>query len=232
MSDIKSNLEIIKEKIDIAAKKSGRTGSDITIIAVTKTIDVSRINELISYGINNIGENKAQELRDKYPQIDSSANCHFIGHLQSNKIKYIIDKVKLIHSVDSEQLAYKINEAARKHDKIIDILLQVNIADDKNKFGLSYKDVEPLLCKLSHLTNIRVKGLMTIVPFDEEPENNRLYFRNIKQLAVDINKQNIDNISMEFLSMGMTNDYEIAIEEGSNMVRIGTGIFGARNYNK
>ena len=111
-------------------------------------------------------------------------------------------------------------------------MLQVNIADDKNKFGLSYKDVEPLLCKLSHLTNIRVKGLMTIVPFDEEPENNRLYFRNIKQLAVDINKQNIDNISMEFLSMGMTNDYEIAIEEGSNMVRIGTGIFGARNYNK
>lgn len=231
MSDIKKNLEVIKEKIDRAAQKSGREGTDITVIAVTKTIDVARINELISYGIQNIGENKAQELRDKYPQIDPSVNWHFIGHLQSNKIKYIIDKVKLIHSVDSEKLAYNINEAAKKHDKVMDILLQVNVAEDENKFGLSYKEVEPLLYKLKDLKNIRVRGLMTIVPYDEEAENNRLYFRRMKQLAVDIDNQNIDNISMEFLSMGMTNDFEIAIEEGSNMVRIGTGIFGARNYN-
>ncbi|HOQ17613.1 MAG TPA: YggS family pyridoxal phosphate-dependent enzyme [Defluviitaleaceae bacterium] len=231
MSDIKKNLEVIKEKIDRAAQKSGRKGTDITVIAVTKTIDVARINELISYGIQNIGENKAQELRDKYPQIDPSVNWHFIGHLQSNKIKYIIDKVKLIHSVDSEKLAYNINEAAKKHDKVMDILLQVNVAEDENKFGLSYKEVEPLLYKLKDLKNIRVRGLMTIVPYDEEAENNRLYFRRMKQLAVDIDNQNIDNISMEFLSMGMTNDFEIAIEEGSNMVRIGTGIFGARNYN-
>lgn len=231
MSDIKKNLEVIKEKIDRAAQKSGRKGTDITVIAVTKTIDVARINELISYGIQNIGENKAQELRDKYPQIDPSVNWHFIGHLQSNKIKYIIDKVKLIHSVDSEKLAYNINEAAKKHDKVMDILLQVNVAEDENKFGLSYKEVEPLLYKLKDLKNIRVRGLMTIVPYDEEAENNRLYFRRMKHLAVDIDNQNIDNISMEFLSMGMTNDFEIAIEEGSNMVRIGTGIFGARNYN-
>lgn len=231
MSDIKKNLEVIKEKIDRAAQKSGRKGTDITVIAVTKTIDVARINELISYGIQNIGENKAQELRDKYPQIDPSVNWHFIGHLQSNKIKYIIDKVKLIHSVDSEKLAYNINEAAKKHDKVMDILLQVNVAEDENKFGLSYKEVEPLLYKLKDLKNIRVRGLMTIVPYDEEAENNRLYFRRMKQLAVDIDNQNIDNISMEFLSMGMTNDFEIAIEEGSNMVRIGTGFFGARNYN-
>lgn len=231
MSDIKKNLEVIKEKIDRAAQKSGRKGTDITVIAVTKTIDVARINELISYGIQNIGENKAQELKDKYPQIDPSVNWHFIGHLQSNKIKYIIDKVKLIHSVDSEKLAYNINEAAKKHDKVMDILLQVNVAEDENKFGLSYKEVEPLLYKLKDLKNIRVRGLMTIVPYDEEAENNRLYFRRMKQLAVDIDNQNIDNISMEFLSMGMTNDFEIAIEEGSNMVRIGTGIFGARNYN-
>jgi len=231
MSDIKKNLEVIKEKIDRAAQKSGRKGTDITVIAVTKTIDVARINELISYGIQNIGENKAQELRDKYPQIDPSVNWHFIGHLQSNKIKYIIDKVKLIHSVDSEKLAYNINEAAKKHDKVMDILLQVNVAEDENKFGLSYKEVEPLLYKLKDLKNIRVRGLMTIVPYDEEAENNRLYFRRMKQLAVDIDNQNIDNISMEFLSMGMTNDFEIAIEEGSNMVCIGTGIFGARNYN-
>jgi len=231
MSDIKKNLEVIKEKIDRAAQKSGRKGTDITVIAVTKTIDVARINELISYGIQNIGENKAQELRDKYPQIDPSVNWHFIGHLQSNKIKYIIDKVKLIHSVDSEKLAYNINEAAKKHDKVMDILLQVNVAEDENKFGLSYKEVEPLLYKLKDLKNIRVRGLMTIVPYDEEAENNRLYFRRMKRLAVDIDNQNIDNISMEFLSMGMTNDFEIAIEEGSNMVRIGTGIFGARNYN-
>lgn len=139
--------------------------------------------------------------------------------------------MKLIHSVDSEKLAYNINEAAKKHDKVMDILLQVNVAEDENKFGLSYKEVEPLLYKLKDLKNIRVRGLMTIVPYDEEAENNRLYFRRMKRLAVDIDNQNIDNISMEFLSMGMTNDFEIAIEEGSNMVRIGTGIFGARNYN-
>lgn len=232
MSNIKINLETIKRKIDIAAQKSGRNGSDITMIAVTKTVDLLRINEALSYGINHIGENKVQEIRNKYDYINGPVNWHFIGHLQTNKIKYIIDKVELIHSIDSERLAIKINEMAKKHNKVMDILLQVNVAEDENKFGFSAKEMGSIIFRLKDLSNIHIKGLMTIVPFDKEPENNRIYFKKIKQLAVDIIKQNIDNISMEVLSMGMTNDYEIAIEEGANMVRIGTGIFGNRNYNE
>ncbi|NLK96971.1 MAG: YggS family pyridoxal phosphate-dependent enzyme [Epulopiscium sp.] len=231
MNHIKKNIEEIKKRISIAAEKSGRTEKDITLIAVTKTIDIPRIKEALSCNICHIGENKVQEIMKKYDAIDSNIHWHLIGHLQTNKVKYIIDKVDLIHSVDSERLAYKINEIAEKHNKIMDILLQVNIAKEETKFGLMAEEVEPLIDKIKSLKNIRVKGLMTIVPYETNPENNRIHFRNIKQLSVDIAKRNIDNISMEVLSMGMTNDYEIAIEEGSNMVRIGTGIFGQRNYN-
>ncbi|NLM13181.1 MAG: YggS family pyridoxal phosphate-dependent enzyme [Epulopiscium sp.] len=231
MNSIKENIEEIRNRIRIAAEKSGRTEKEITLIAVTKTIDISKIKEALSCNISHIGENKVQELLKKYDAFDSDIHWHLIGHLQTNKVKYIIDKVDLIHSVDSERLAYKINEMADKHNKIMDILLQVNIAKEETKFGLMVEEVEPLIDKIKSLKNIRVKGLMTIVPYETNPENNRIYFRNMKQLSVDIAKRNIDNISMEVLSMGMTNDYEIAIEEGSNMVRIGTGIFGQRNYN-
>ncbi|WP_058485441.1 YggS family pyridoxal phosphate-dependent enzyme [Defluviitalea phaphyphila] len=231
MSQIKNNIEEIKRKIDIAAKKSGRKYEDITLIAVTKTVDVPRIKEALSSGICHIGENKVQEIMRKYEHIDTNIHWHLIGHLQTNKVKYIIDKVDLIHSVDSERLAYKINEQAAKKGKIMDILLQVNVAKEKTKFGLFMEEVEPLIDKVKNLENIRVKGLMTIAPYVENPEENRTHFRNLKQLSVDISKRNIDNISMEILSMGMTNDYEVAIEEGATMVRIGTGIFGERNYN-
>lgn len=231
MSTINENIQEIRRKISIAAQKSGRTEKDITLIAVTKTIDMPKIKEALSCGIYNIGENKVQEIISKYDEIDSNINCHLIGHLQTNKVKYIIDKVNLIHSVDSERLAYKINEVAEKNKRVMDILLQINIAKEESKFGLSVEEVEPLLNKIKSLKNIRVKGLMTIAPYVENKENNRIHFKNIKQLSVDIAKRNIDNINMEVLSMGMTNDYEIAIEEGSTMVRIGTGIFGSRNYN-
>ncbi|NLK21004.1 MAG: YggS family pyridoxal phosphate-dependent enzyme [Epulopiscium sp.] len=231
MSYIKDNLEEIKNRIDKAARKSGRIGEDITLIAVTKTIDIDKINEVLSYGIHNIGESKAQEIMTKYDFIKSNTLWHLIGHLQTNKIKYLIDKIGLIHSVDSERLIFKIDDMAKKHSKIMDILLQINIARDEKKYGLLEEDIYPLIDKIKDLKNIRVKGLMTIVPYEQNPEDSRGYFSKLKQLSVDIASQNIDNINMEVLSMGMTNDYEIAIEEGATMVRIGTGIFGERNYN-
>lgn len=233
MNYIKNNIEYIKEKISIAAKKSGQNASNILLLPATKTVTIDKIKVAIDCGLNDLGENKVQELISKYDKLTEDCNWHLIGHLQTNKVKYIIDKVKMIHSVDSEKLALEINNRAEKCGKIMDILLEVNIADEKSKFGVKPQEVYELIEKIQRLSNIKIKGLMTIAPLIENienPKNNRKYFELLYKLFVDIKDRKNDNIDMKYLSMGMTNDYEMAIEEGANIVRIGTGIFGQRIY--
>ena len=188
------------------------------------------LQEIYDENIRDFGENKVQELCSKMEQLPSDIRWHMIGHLQRNKVKYIVGKVELIHSVDTYRLAEEINIQAKKQNVIVPILVEVNIAHEESKFGISAEDAILLVEEISKLENIRIKGLMTIAPYVENPEDNRLYFRKIKQLSVDITNKNIDNVLMEILSMGMTGDYMVAIEEGATMVRVGTGIFGERNY--
>ena len=187
--------------------------------------------EAYDSGIRIFGENKVQEMCDKYEQMPKDIQWHMIGHLQRNKVKYIIDKAALIHSVDSLRLAETIQEEAAKHQVVMPILVEVNVAMEETKFGTSLAEAMELVEQISHFPNIRIEGLMTIAPFVEDPEENHKYFRALKKLAVDINNKNIDNVHVCILSMGMTNDYMVAIEEGATMVRVGTGIFGERNYN-
>lgn len=227
---IKDNIRLVEDKISAACKRSGRRTEEVTLIAVSKTRSVDAIREAIQMGIVDFGENKVQELSHKAEIIRANLNWHFIGHLQRNKVKYIIDKVALIHSVDSYRLAEQIQAEALKANKIISILIQVNIAREVTKFGVTDGQALELIRQIAKLSNIRVKGLMMIAPFVDNPENNRIYFKNLKKLYVDIKSKNIDNVSMEVLSMGMTGDYEVAIEEGATMIRVGTGIFGERNY--
>lgn len=227
---IKNNLTSVKIHIETACKRANRTSESATLIAVSKTKPISMLLEAYDAGIRDFGENKVQEIIEKYPLLPSDVRWHMIGHLQRNKVKYIIDKVTLIHSVDSIRLAEEISKEAVKHNLIMPILIEVNIADEDTKFGFSVNECESVIRTISQLPNIQIKGLMTVAPFVENAEDNRQYFKAIKQLSVDIMKKNIDNVCMEVLSMGMTGDYEIAIEEGSNMVRVGTGIFGERNY--
>ena len=189
------------------------------------------IEAVIKEGIVDFGENKVQELCDKIETIHQPLKWHMIGHLQRNKVKYIVDKVCLIHSVDSLRLAEQISEEATKKNSMVNILIEVNIANEDTKFGVSKEETLPLIQQIAKLPNIRIKGLMTIAPFVENPEDNRVHFANLRNLLIDIKSKNIDNIDMDILSMGMTGDYEIAIEEGATMVRVGTGIFGQRNYN-
>jgi len=230
MSYIKENISSIRKKIAQAAEKSGRREEDITLVAVTKTVDIVKMKEAIECGLIDLGENKVQEIQWKYEELGQAYNWHLIGHLQTNKVKFIVDKVKLIHSVDSEKLALEINEKASKINKCIDILLEVNISGEESKFGLKPEDVVGVIERIHNLANIRVRGLMTIAPNVENPQDNRIYFKNMRKLFIDIENKKIDNVSMDVLSMGMTGDYEVAIEEGATMVRVGTGIFGARNY--
>ncbi len=231
MNDISNNVSDIKRKIETAAKVSGRNYEDILFLGVTKTVDVERIKILMDCGVKSLGENRVQELISKYELIGNDAKWHLIGNLQTNKVKYIIDKVELIHSVDSLKLAAEIDKQAKKIDKTVDILVEVNIAGEASKHGIEPSKVLDLIENISYFDNICVKGLMTVAPFVENPEENRKYFNQMRKIFVDIKSQNVDNIDMAYLSMGMTNDYEIAIEEGANIVRIGTGIFGKRNYN-
>lgn len=231
MSDIKDNIIAIKDNINMICNKNNLNKDDITLIAVTKTMSYENINYAIENGITDIGENKVQEVMDKYDLINSSVNWHLIGHLQTNKVKHIIDKVKLIHSVDSLALAEEINKRAAKLDKVQDILIQVNVALEATKFGISIDEVDSLINKISLFSNVRIKGLMTIAPLFDAVEKTRPIFRALKEKSDEIAKQNISRVEMNYLSMGMTGDYNIAIEEGSNMIRVGTGIFGKRNYN-
>ena len=229
---LKENYEKVKENIVRACEKAGRSPEDVTLIAVSKTKPLSDIEELLSdTDAVDFGENKVQELVDKYENVSRPVNWHMIGHLQTNKVKYIVDKVCMIHSVDSLNLAKTIEKEAAKHDVTVNILIEVNVAQEESKFGLKVDEVIPFIEKISQFQHICVKGLMTIAPFVENPEDNRPVFANLHKLSVDIMNKNIDNVNVSILSMGMTNDYEVAIEEGATMVRIGTGIFGARNYN-
>ena len=227
---IKYNIEQVEAKIDAACKRSGRDRSEVTLIAVSKTKPVSDIYEVMETGIIDFGENKVQEMTDKIETINKPLNWHMIGHLQRNKVKYIVDKACLIHSVDSLRLAEQISLDAAKKNVEVDILIEVNIADEATKFGLEKEAVIELVEAVSKLQNVHIKGLMTVAPFTDNAEDNRPYFRNLKQLSVDIAQKNIDNVTMSVLSMGMTGDYEVAIEEGATMVRVGTGIFGERDY--
>ena len=231
MSSIKENLEHINEKIRVAAEKSGRKREDVLLLAVSKTVDVPRIKEAVELALVDLGENKPQEINRKYYEIEN-VRWHQIGHLQTNKVKYSIDKVCLIHSVDSMKLAEEINKRAAAKGIIMDVLVEINIAGEEAKHGVPLNEAEALAVEISSLENVRVKGLMTVAPFVEDPEENRKYFRQMKNLFVDIDKKSYNNIDMKYLSMGMTNDYEVAVEEGANIVRIGTGLFGARDYSK
>ncbi len=229
---IKENIEQVREKIAAACCRAGRDPKEVTLIAVSKTKPVSDIYEAMETGIVDFGENKVQELTEKYETIAQPLNWHMIGHLQRNKVKYIVDKVKLIHSVDSLRLAEQISKEAVKKNVEVDILIEVNVAEEESKFGMDTEETAQLIQDISTLPGIHIRGLMTVAPYTDDPEDNRVYFKNLKQLAVDIERKNIDNVTMSVLSMGMTGDYEVAIEEGATLVRVGTGIFGSRNYHK
>lgn len=228
---LKENLQQVEENIKKACKKSGRDRSDVTLIAVSKTKPVEMLQTVYDCGVRDFGENKVQEMCDKMEVLPGDIKWHMIGHLQTNKVKYIVGRTELIHSVDSVHLAAEIQKQAVKKDVIVPILIEVNIAEEESKFGIHKEDTIAMVRQIAEMDHLRIKGLMTIAPFVENAEDNRLYFREIKQLSVDIKNQNIDNVSMDVLSMGMTGDYEVAIEEGATLVRVGTGIFGERNYN-
>lgn len=231
MEDFKKNLEIIEKNICNACKKAGRNRDEVTLIAVSKTKPVEDLQAVYDLDIRDFGENKVQELRDKIETMPDDIKWHMIGHLQRNKVKYIVDKVELIHSVDSYRLAEEISlQAKKKQVDNVDILVEVNIGDEESKFGISADDTIELVRDIASLENISVKGLMCIAPYVVDSEQNRPLFHKIKDLSVDIMSEKIDNVSMSILSMGMSNDYQVAIEEGATMVRVGTGIFGERDY--
>ena len=229
--NLSKNLAEVEEKIQAACRKSGRDRSEVTLIAVSKTKPVEMLQGVYDQGIREFGENKVQEMCDKIEVLPEDIHWHMIGHLQTNKVKYIVGKTALIHSVDSLNLAKEIEKQAEKQDVSVSILVEVNIAEEESKFGIHKEEAISLVKEIAKLPHLKIQGLMTIAPFVENPEDNRLYFRQIHQLSVDIKAQNIDNVCMDILSMGMTGDYTVAIEEGATMVRVGTGIFGQRNYN-
>ena len=228
---ILENIKQVEENIIKSCEKVGRDPKEVTLIAVSKTQPYTAIEEALPSGVLDYGENKVQELTEKYEILPKDIRWHMIGHLQRNKVKYLVGKVELIHSVDSLRLANQIETEFAKKNEIANILIEVNMANEESKFGITSETTEQLVREISKLEHIRIKGLMTIAPYTDNPETNRVYFRNMKKLSVDIEEKNIDNVSMNVLSMGMTGDYQVAIEEGATMVRVGTGIFGERNYN-
>lgn len=229
--DIEQNLKNVEQRIAAAAKKSGRSREDIILVAVTKTHPADMMNEAIKAGVTDIGENKPQEVRDKYTDV-LPVRWHLIGHLQTNKVKYIIDKCCMIHSVDSIKLMDEIEKQAKQHDVSMDVLIQVNISGEETKSGITAEELDELLMHAGELERVKVRGLMTIAPKCEHQEDAAVHFRNMKMLFDETAKKVYKNVSMEYLSMGMSGDFEAAIECGSNMVRVGRAIFGARDYSK
>ena len=227
---ITESLSIVEKNIVDACKRVGRERDEVKLIAVSKTQPVEAIREAIEYGINSFGENRVQELREKMEIIKDSIDWHLIGHLQTNKVKYVVGKVSLIHSLENIRLAEAIDKEAKKHNIIVDVLVEVNIAKEDTKFGVKPEEVESFIREVSKFKNINIRGLMTVAPYTDISEENRKYFKQLKKIMVDLNSKNIHNVNMNVLSMGMTGDYEIAIEEGATLVRVGTGIFGSRNY--
>lgn len=229
---IADNIAQVQKNIAGSCEKAGRSPEEVTLITVSKTQPVSLLQEAYDAGSRDFGENKVQELLDKLPLMPGDVRWHMIGHLQRNKVKYIVDKVYLIHSVDSLRLAEEISKEALKKQVEVDILIEVNVALEESKFGTTTAEAVSLVEEISKLPGIHIKGLMTIAPYVEDEEENRLIFKKLKDLSVDIAEKNIDNVSMSILSMGMTGDYRVAVEEGASYVRVGTGIFGERDYSK
>ena len=227
---LKDNLSFFQENIAKACERSGRDVSEVCLIAVSKTKPKDMLMEIYNCNIRQFGENYVQEMVDKVDTLPDDIVWHMIGHLQRNKVKYVVGRASMIHSVDSLRLAEAINQEAVKKGIVADILIEVNVAGELNKFGFKPEEVEAFVRAISGFSGIRVRGLMTSAPYVENPEDNRCYFRQLKQLCVDINAKNIDNINMDVLSMGMTNDYVIAVEEGATHIRVGTAIFGHRDY--
>ena len=227
-----NNFKKVEENICAACAKAGRNRKEVTLIAVSKTKPVDMLRTVYDQGIREFGENKVQEMCDKIDVLPQDIRWHMIGHLQTNKVKYIVGKTALIHSVDSLRLAQELEKQAAKKNVKVSVLIEVNIAEEDSKFGIHKEEAIALVRQIAQLEHLQIEGLMTIAPFVENAEDNRLFFREIHQLSVDIKEQNIDNVHMDILSMGMTGDYMVAIEEGATMVRVGTGIFGERNYNK
>ena len=227
---ISENLDTVRREIAAACERVGRKSEEVTLIAVSKTKPVAQLQMAYDAGAREFGENKVQELTDKLPVLPEDIHWHMIGHLQRNKVKYIVGKVALIHSVDSLRLAEEISRESVKQATVTDILIEVNVAGEESKFGIPPEEALALIEQIAKLPGIRIKGLMTIAPFTDISEENRQYFKKLKQLSVDIAGKNIDNVSMNILSMGMTGDYVVAVEEGATCVRVGTGIFGERDY--
>lgn len=229
---VQENLRSVQSKIEAACRRSGRDPKEVTLIAVSKTKPIQMIQEAIEAGKKEFGENKAQEMKEKQETLPKDIKWHFIGHLQTNKVKYVVGRAALIHSVDSLHLAEAIEKESTKQNLVSDILVEVNVAQETSKYGLKTEEVEQLIREIAKLPHIHVCGLMTIAPYVEDPEQNRDIFCQLKKLSVDIATKNIDNVDMSVLSMGMTGDYEVAVEEGATHVRVGTGIFGERDYSK
>lgn len=227
---IRENIEHVRENIRTACEKSGRKAEDVTLIAVSKTKPISMLQEAYECGCRDFGENKVQELVEKWEQMPKDIRWHMIGHLQRNKVKYIVDKVYMIHSVDSLRLAEEISKEAGKKGVTVSILIEINVAEEETKFGTTCEEACRLVEEIAKLPHLVIKGLMTIAPYVENPEENKQYFEKLRQIYVDINRKNIDNVYMAELSMGMTGDYEVAVTEGATYVRVGTGIFGERFY--
>ena len=229
---LKENLENVKKLVEEACLRTGRNTSDVTIVAVSKTKPEEDIMELYRAGQRDFGENYIQELRKKHDDLPKDIRWHMIGHLQRNKVKYIAEYIHLIHSVDSYALAETINREAAKHNRVIPVLIEVNVGGEESKFGVSPEEAADLVSEISRLPNVHIEGFMTSAPFYEDPEEDRECFAKLRDLSVDIESKRIDNVKVNALSMGMSNDYIVAVEEGSTMVRVGTSIFGARDYSK
>lgn len=229
---ITDRYDEVKARIEAACARAGRNPEDVTLVAVSKTKPEEDIQALYDYGVRDFGENYIQELRTKHDDLPKDIRWHMIGHLQRNKVKYIADYVTIIHAVDTLPLAETIEKEGVRFDRIIPVLIEVNVAGEESKFGVTPENCVSFAEQFAGFPHIRLEGLMTSAPFVENPEDNRPVFRKLRQLAVDINKKNIDNVDMRVLSMGMTNDFEVAVEEGATMVRVGTAIFGARDYSK
>lgn len=227
---VTENLKEIEERIRAACRRAGRERSSVKLVCVTKTKPVEMLQEAYDAGERNFGENKVQEITAKKPLLPNDVRWHMIGHLQTNKVKQVIDKAVMIHSVDSLHLAQEISRRAEAIGIVMPVLIEVNVAGEESKSGTTFENAEALIREAALLPGIHIKGLMTIAPYTEDPEENRLYFRKLRQLAIDIGGKSIDNVDMIELSMGMSGDFETAIEEGSTIVRIGTGIFGERHY--
>lgn len=228
MNTIRDHLNEVRENIQKACEKAGRSPQEVTLIAVSKTKPLFMLEEAYEAGARDFGENKVQEILEKHPKMPEDARFHMIGHLQRNKVKQVLPHAVLIHSVDSYRLAEQISQEAGKLGITAKILLEVNVAKEESKFGMMPEDVPEMAGQIAALPHLQIEGLMTIAPFVDDPEKNRPVFRKLYQLSVDIKKKNIDNVNMGVLSMGMTGDYQVAVEEGSTMIRVGTGIFGAR----